>query len=221
MSTTDKSQGDIEELLPWHATGTLGRRDAQRVEDALQRDPDLARRYALVRDELGETIALNESLGAPSSRAMDNLFARIDAEPARAARSPGFGVRFSEFVSSLSPRTLALAGGAAAIAILLQAGIIAGVVLKERSAGGYVTASRTVADTNAGAFVLIRFAPQATQDEVTKFLEADKMTIVAGPTSGGLYKVKISPTPLPQAELGAIVKRLQDNKVVGFIASTQ
>jgi len=221
MSTTDKSQGDIEELLPWHAAGTLSRRDAQRVEDALQRDPDLARRYALVRDELGETIALNESLGAPSSRAMDDLFARIDAEPARVARSPGFGVRFGEFVASLSPRTLALAGGAAALALLLQAGIIAGVVLKERSAGGYVTASRTVADTNAGAFVLIRFAPQATQDEVTKFLEAGKLTIVAGPTSGGLYKVKVSPTPLPQAELGAIVKRLQDNKVVGFIASTQ
>src|SRR5690606_18441242 len=109
----------------------------QRVEDALERDPELARRYALVRDELGETIVLNESLGAPSSRAMEKLFARIDAEPKRiTVRSLGFGARLNEFLASLSPRTLALAGGAAALAILLQAGIIAGVMLKERTSGG-------------------------------------------------------------------------------------
>ena len=29
---------EIEELLPWHAAGTLSRRDAQRVEDALARE---------------------------------------------------------------------------------------------------------------------------------------------------------------------------------------
>ena len=223
MNTTGKeAQSDIEELLPWHAAGTLSRRDAQRVEDALGRDPELARRYALVRDELGETIVVNETLGAPSSRAMENLFARIDAEPARAtARSLGFGARLSGFIASLSPRTLAFAGGAAAFAILLQAGIIAGVVLTEQKSGGFVTASSTTADASAGAFALIRFAPQATQDEVTKFLEANKLTIVGGPTGGGLYRVKVAPAALPQAELAAIVKQLQDNKVVGFIATTQ
>ena len=54
-------QGDVEALLPWHAAGTLSRRDAQRVEEALARDPELARRYDLVREELGETIHLNET----------------------------------------------------------------------------------------------------------------------------------------------------------------
>jgi anti-sigma factor RsiW len=99
---------EIEELLPWHAAGTLSRRDAQRVEEALARDPELARRYALVREELAETIHLNESLGAPSPRAMEKLFAAIDAEPARRqAASLNFGTRISEFFASLSPRTLA------------------------------------------------------------------------------------------------------------------
>lgn len=223
MNATGKeAQSNIEELLPWHAAGTLSRRDAQRVEEALGRDPELARRYAMVRDELGETIVLNETLGAPSSRAMEKLFARIDAEPARtSARSLGFGARLNGFLASLSPRTLAFAGGAAAFAILLQAGIITGVMLKEQTAGGFVTASSTTADTGTGAFTLIRFAPQATQDEVTKFLEANKLAIVAGPTGGGLYRVKVGPAPLPQAELAAMVKKLQDNKVVGFIATTQ
>ena len=87
------------------------RRDAQRVEEALARDPELARRYALVREELGETIHLNETLGAPSARAMEKLFAKIDAEPARSeCRSLNLGARVAEFFASLSPRTLALVG---------------------------------------------------------------------------------------------------------------
>jgi hypothetical protein len=35
---------EIEELLPWHATGTLSRREADRVEQALAGDRELARR---------------------------------------------------------------------------------------------------------------------------------------------------------------------------------
>ncbi len=74
---------EIEMLLPWHAAGTLNARDARRVEEALARDPDLARQYAVIREEYAETIHLNESLGAPSARAMQKLFAAIDGEPAR------------------------------------------------------------------------------------------------------------------------------------------
>src|SRR5450830_803918 len=54
-SMNKQAHGEIEELLPWHAAGTLSRSDARRVEEALTRDPELARRYALVRDEFGET----------------------------------------------------------------------------------------------------------------------------------------------------------------------
>jgi hypothetical protein len=76
----------IEELLPWHATGTLSRRDADRIEQALAGDRELARRYELVRQELIETTRLNETLGAPSARAMEKLFPAIDAEVAGAPR---------------------------------------------------------------------------------------------------------------------------------------
>jgi hypothetical protein len=68
---------EIEALLPWYAAGTLSRRDANRVEQALAGDRELARQYDLVREELVETIHLNETLGAPSARAMERLFAAI------------------------------------------------------------------------------------------------------------------------------------------------
>ena len=211
---------EIEALLPWHAAGTLSRRDAERVEEALARDPELARRYALVRDELGETIHLNETLGAPSARALEKLFAKIDAEPARPKVSAGLGSRISEFFASLTPRTLALASGAAALAILVQAGFIAGVMLNETKTSGYQTASAPTAAPDVGTFALIRFAPQASADEVTKFLESNKLSIASGPTAGGLYKVRVAVTGIPKAELARIVKKLQEDKVVGFIATT-
>ena len=77
---------EIEALLPWHAAGTLSRRDRERVEHAIANDSELARRLTLVREELQETIHLNERLGAPSARAMEKLFAAIDAEEAGALR---------------------------------------------------------------------------------------------------------------------------------------
>jgi hypothetical protein len=213
---------EIEELLPWHAAGTLSRRDAQRVEDALANDPELARRYALVREELGETIRLNETLGAPSARALEKLFAKIDADPARRqVESLNLGSRIGEFFASLSPRTLAWSASAAAIAILLQAGLIADIMLKETKTVGYETASAPTTDPGVGAFTLIRFAPQATSDDVTKFLEANKLSIAAGPMAGGLYKVRVAVTGIPKGELANIVKKLQQDKVVGFIATTE
>src|ERR1700716_2413156 len=86
MINEKRERHQIESLLPWYAAGTLGRRDAERVERALAADGELAQRYELVREELAETIALNEKLGAPSARAMEKLFAAIDAEEARSPR---------------------------------------------------------------------------------------------------------------------------------------
>ena len=216
-------QSEIEALLPWHAAGTLNRREAQQVEDALARDPELARRYALVREELGETIHLNETLGAPSTRAMDKLFAAIDAEPKR-MRVPSLNLatRVSEFFASLTPRTLAWSASAAAVVLLLQAGIIAGVVFQGGSTGTYQTASApTAVPVQAGSYALIRFQTQASAGDVTKFLEGNKLTIAGGPTAGGLYRVRIAESKLPKAERDNLIKKLQGDKVVSFIVTTE
>ena len=91
---------EIEELLPWYATGTLSGRDAERVAQALAGDHELAQRYELVRRELAETARLNESLGAPSARAMEKLFAAINAEEARAPRRRRRSISWTRFLTS-------------------------------------------------------------------------------------------------------------------------
>ncbi len=107
------------------------------------------------------------------------------------------------------------------LAILVQAGFIAGVMLNETTTGGYQTASAPTTAPDAGTFTLIRFAPQASSDDVTKFLEANKLAIVGGPMAGGLYKVRVAVTGIPKGELAEIVKKLQENKAVSFIATTE
>lgn len=218
MSMTDEDRSEIEDLLPWHAAGTLGAAEAQRVEAALAADPELARRYALVREELAQTAALNEALGAPSPRALDTLLAKIDAEPAR--RPTGAAdtlARIGAFFASLAPRTLAWGAAGAALVLLLQAGVIGGFMLKEKAPGGYQTASEASQPAAAGATVFIRFAPQANAAAITQFLRANKLTIAGGPSAGGLYLVRVAPSKLPPDDLRHLVDRLQQDKVVGFI----
>jgi len=225
MSTRNEQapeRRDIEDLLPWHAAGTLSRRDAERVEAAVAADQELARRFELVREELAETIHLNETLGAPSARAMQKLFAAIEQEGAVSSRSRAslnLGTRVSEFFSSLSPRMLAWSATAAALAIVLQAAVITSIVMKtSHTPGSYETASADRPGQAAqGSEVLIRFAPQASASDITKFLQANKASVVSGP-SGDLFRVRVSQTRLPKDELDRIVKTMQsDRNVVGLV----
>jgi anti-sigma factor RsiW len=219
MTAMKDNEQEIDELLPWHAAGTLNSRDARRVEDALARDPALARRYELVREEMLETIGVNETLGAPSARALDALFRKIDAEPVRKpARTLNLAGRFSEFLASLTPRTLAFSAAAAVVVLLLQAAVITGGLLNE-STPGYQTASAPA--TNSGSYAMIRFAPQSTAADITRFLEANKLSIASGPAPGGMYRIRVAVTGIPKAELDKIVKQLQQDKAVEFIAAVQ
>jgi len=217
---------EIEALLPWHAAGTLSRREAQMVEQALAADPDLAAQYETVREDLAETIVANESLGAPSARAMQKLMADIEADASTARRvktSFNLGEWLSDRLSSFSPRTLAWSASAAALAIVLQAGLLAGMFVSDYQGGAtYGTASyektsgKSTETVKPGTDALISFAPQATAGEITKLLQTYKMAIVEGPT-GEIYTVRLAVTGIPKDEMARIIKQLQDEKSVRFV----
>jgi anti-sigma factor RsiW len=212
---------EIEALLPWHAAGTLSRREAEMVERALATDAALAAQYETIREDLAETIVANESLGAPSARAMQKLMSDIEADVATSRRSRSsfnLGEWLSERLSSFSPRTLAWSATAAALAVVLQAGLLAGMFVSERQGASYQTASVQTDQTfKAGTFALIRFAPEATTGDVNKLLENYKIAVVDGPSGGGVYTVRLAVTGMPKEELAQMVKKLQDEKVVRFI----
>jgi hypothetical protein len=217
---TNEIPEDVELLLPWHAAGTLSRRDAARVEQALANDNELAARYALVREELGEAIRLNENLGAPSARAMESLFAKIDAEPKREPKSSfQLGAWLTDLVASFSPRTLAYGATAAALAIVLQAGILAGVFVKQ----GTVDERQILASTSAAqpdaSYVKIRFKPEASVADITRLLSSNKAIIVESPPStDGFFKVRVAEKALSDDELRAVTKTLGENPMVSLVA---
>src|ERR1700751_1504005 len=174
MTRNQTEREEIEALLPWHAAGTLNRRDAQRVETAIEEDRDLARQFELVLEELGETIHLNETLGAPSARAMEKLLAGIEAEPKRRRRSFDLAAFIGERLTVFSPRTLAWSATAAVLAIVLEAGLLAGLYLgepgSEQPAAFRTASAPTRSFAPAGSYALIGFTPQASAGGGTKFL---------------------------------------------------
>jgi hypothetical protein len=215
---------ELEALLPWHAAGTLGRRDAQKVEQALADDAELARSYATVQQDLVETIGLNESLGAPSARAMAKLMADIEADTVtapRAAKSFNLGSWLSDKVSSFSPRTLAWSATAAALAIVLQGGLLAGMFVNEQQ-GGTLFRPASVTKEQVfpqGSYAMISFAPTATAADITKLLETYKLALVDGP-NGGVYKVRFALTGVPKDDIAKALRRLQDENTVRFVGPT-
>lgn len=147
--TADREPTELEALLPFHAAA---RSTCVMPAASMRRSPAIPIWRASMRrsqDEYAETILLNESLGAPSSRAMQKLFAAIDAEPARKSASFNPLMRIVGFFSSLSPRTLAYAGVAGAVLVLLQAGVIGTVLVKDRAGGNFQTAAFPAQSTGA------------------------------------------------------------------------
>jgi anti-sigma-K factor RskA len=213
---------EIELLLPWHAAGTLNPREAERVEAALASDEELRRRYHLVRDELAETIHLNESLGAPSARGIERVMARIEAEAAApTVRPASFGVVnwISAQLSRLTPPTLAWAAAAAVLVMVVQAGLLAGLYVERGPLTPYQTASVAPAPELAGSYALIGFVPEANAADVTRFLETYRIEIVSGPRAGGLFKVKVGPADMTRNALQERVTQMQQERAVVHFAA--
>jgi hypothetical protein len=175
----------------------------------------------VIREEYAETIHLNESLGAPSARAMAKLFAAIDGEPARKpSLSLDLSARISGFFASLSPRTLAWSASLGALALLMQAGII-GAVLVKNQAASFQTASLSMnepvtRDIAAGppARALVRFAPEARVADITALLDSYQASIVGA--ANGLFRIQFGNKAMSKDELAGLMSRLRSEKIVSL-----
>ena len=227
----EQEPGDIEALLPWYAAGTLNAREARRVEEALARDSELAKQYAVIREEYAETIGLNETLGEPSARAMQKLFAAIDAEPERHPTVLfSLSSRISDFFAGLSPRTLAWSASLGALALVLQAGVIGAVLVKNQGAT-YQTASLSMNEPASGPITrdlgssaaptraLVRFTPEARIADITALLDNYQASIVDG-AKGGMFRLQFGNKAMSKDEAAGLLARLQREKIVSLAVAT-
>ena len=152
-------------------------------------------------------------------RAAQKLFAAIEAEGARAPRRSSFDFtgRIAAFLSAFSPRTLAYAATAGALAIVLQAAVLTDFAVKGTGiSNGFGLASQS---SSEGPTIMVRFAPEAKASEVTSFLTAYKAQVIAGPCPGNLYQIRIAALKLAD-EIATVVQKMQsDSKTVDFVAA--
>jgi hypothetical protein len=75
---------------------------------------------------------------------------------------------------------------------------------------------------NEGSYAVVRFAPQATANDITKFLGTYKATVMDGPLAGQVYRIRLSETKLPKEEVNKIVGQMQsESKIVDFIVAKE
>jgi hypothetical protein len=226
FASAGPTAGEIAMLLPWYAAGTLGRRTAAQVEAALAHDLELGRQYEFVREELTETIHLNESLGAPTARAGDRLAAALVAETATTAGKNAALARWhrwGSWLAELSPRALKWSATMAALALVLQAGLIVELSSVHRGARepGMSGASFEESASAKDAYAYVRFAPEASSAEITKYLRGHRAQVVDGPRADGIYKIRVAAGALSEADVAEAVQDIrQPNNLVHFMGMT-
>jgi hypothetical protein len=165
---------------------------------------------------------------------MQKLFAAIDAEPVRETQaSSNRSARVTDFLLGLSPRKLAWSAGLAAVLLVLQAGVIAAFLIRDRDRPStFQTASLRINETSMNAPLtralgpqqtppraLVRFKADARMSDITALLDTYQATIIGG-GQGGMFRLQFNGGAMTQAEVERLIGRLQNEKIVGLAAES-
>jgi RNA polymerase sigma-70 factor (ECF subfamily) len=189
---------EIDEMLPWLAAGTLGEGRAK-VEAALAERRELRASLADIEEDRGETIALNEALGAPSPEVWTEILKGVAAAPRKIPLGQRLSAWFGFGAETRSPR-FALAALAAGLVVAAQAATIVTLLRPVPQKPAFTSPDRAEAR--------VSFAPEAKMAEISALLEAQGARIVGGPSPAGLYELQLGARPLSKAEIAAQVKAL-------------
>lgn len=232
INSTNTSGNEREQvllLLPWYATGRLEPDEAERVRRFIMQDAAMAAELSRIRQEMDETISLNEALGAPKAKGLDRLMAAIGAEegasrPATqrfAEKAEGFFSRLRDVLSpaQLSPLALRTAAAFAVLIIAVQAVALGLLIARQPGEGAgktYQTASGPGEHKADGPVILISFAATAAIGEINALLEKTKTVIISGPGPGGVFRVRLDQPAAAIAERDAVIAELRKSALVKF-----
>ena len=129
--------------------------------------------------------------------------------------SLNFSMRVAQFFQGLSPRTLAWSASLGALALLLQAGVIGAVLVKNQTAT-FQTASLSTNETitrdlsgpEAPPRALVRFAPDARIADITALLDNYQASIVDG-AKGGMFRLQFGNKAMTKDEIAGLMSKLQ------------
>ena len=133
---------------------------------------------------------------------------------------------FAGFFASLSPRTLAWSATLGAIALVLQAGVIGAVLVKNQSAhlpDRLAQHERAITRSRASAApprALVRFAPEAKVADITALLDNYQASIVDSAREG-MFRLQFGAKPMSKDEVASLMAKLQGEKIVSLAVAAQ
>jgi len=115
------------------------------------------------------------------------------------------------------------------VALLLQAGVIGAVLVKNQTAS-FQTASlslneqsgpvtRDLGGSVAPPRALVRFAPDARVADITALLDNYQASIVDG-AKGGMFRIQFGNRAQSKDEIASLMSRLQGEKIVSLAVAT-
>jgi hypothetical protein len=205
------SDEDVQELLPWYASGKTTEAETAAIARRLANNPALQAELKLVRQEKQVSVDRVAALGAPSPDLLAKMLGQLDgarqlpplAKDA-AERAPGLLARLFGFASVPALRV------ALAVACLVIVAESAALLQQGASMGGsddqdYQTASAPTAAT--GPQLIVRFQPDAGLAAVSALIGDLNAGVVKGPMPDGAYVIA-----LPQgADVNAAMTALRSH----------
>lgn len=183
---------DIQELLPWYASGKTTAAETAAIERRLQGNPRLQAELNLVRKEKQVSVESVKALGEPDPALLNKMLGQLDnvrqlppiaREGAEA--KPGFLARLFGFTP-----TPALRFAMVAACLLIVAESAA---LLKLSGGSDEQAYQTASSTEAaaGPELIVRFQPDAKMSAIAILLSDLDATVVKGPMPDGAFVIAL------------------------------
>lgn len=198
----------IAALLPWYVSGKISQADRAKIDAYAERHPEARAHIAHAQSEADAVFTANQKIALPRA-ALDKLKDTLVSSPGArlAAAEHSFLDRIGLALAGLSPRNLAFAGLAAALAVALQAAVL-GALLSLKTATRQ-TAPIPNAAHEKGTFAMVAFQTAAPLGTLAAFLADNKFAVVEGPKPGGLFRVRVSDDTLSKDALEAAIAKLK------------
>lgn len=197
---------DVEELLPWYATGRISREEARGVEAALNTMPDLAQKLAQVQRERDAIALGSEAVAPPPPENLQRLLQQVETTRQVRISKTDKAAKEGDWIGAFFARRqvwqIAFAAACVALVVmgtqLYRPGDIPGT-------GTTFNAGTGMTGIEAGSRLIVVFQPAAASSDIAALLTSLDAVIVDGPTPDNAFVVQ-----LPNADSDAVSKAMAE-----------
>jgi hypothetical protein len=208
----ERSHGDLTELIPWYANGTLSAEERAMVEEHLKTCGACRQELQFLRNVNAAMTGLDEDVPA-----VEPSFAKVwTAIETSETREPAARWSLASWFRQIwNP-------SAPAVRLVFAAQLLIILLL-----GVYVWRARQVAPafntlsgpevTTGGARLTVSFAANTSVAQMNQILTAVGGQIVSGPSASGIYIVRLSLAETQDAQVQATIDELRTNGAIRFV----